>query len=276
MNLHGLLNCIFVLLSGFFSPTGATSFFVRPFSQFTQTAPNIIRGTVERIRVETGVTLDGGKTIYTFADTAVKETIRGSIQSRSIVIRKVGGTKEGMTLDIPGSPEFVEGEDTVLFLSEENEDQSYSVIGMEMGKFGLKEENGQTVLTGGIFNFSNPHAETEHEPGHEAEPTFSNENLDENKRAWSLDELKNLVKSMPPPSLNTTATEAHLLNTTQHKSGNFTETSPTPTLTQSEPENRDDASKNYRQHIALISWILGGIFLLVALIFYLKRRKLLP
>ena len=107
---------------------------------------------ISNIHVENGLTNEGGKTIYTFANLDVKEVLKGTLNFNRILIRKIGGSKDGMTLEIPSSPEFTEGEETVLFLGPEKEDHSFEVTGLELGKYGLQDQNGQVVLTGGIFN----------------------------------------------------------------------------------------------------------------------------
>ena len=172
----------------------ATSFYIRPFSEFTESTPNIIRGKLSGIHVENGVTSDGGKTIYTFANLGIKEVLKGNITGTQIIIRKIGGSKDGTTLEIPSSVEFTEKEEGVFFLSSEREDHSYEVTGMELGKFGIEQKDGDEILTGGIFSYS-------HVPSGVPRDPNVPDRLAENKKPWSITQLRNLIhtqaQSMP-------------------------------------------------------------------------------
>lgn len=181
----------------------ATSFYIRPFSEFTQNTPHIIYGTLSNIHVENGVTTDGGKTIYTFADLEIKEVLKGNISGSKIIIRKLGGSKDGVTLEIPSSVRFKENESAVFFLLNANEDQSYEVTGMELGKFNLIEKNGQQILTGGIFSY------TEH--NHNDHQNADHQVMAENKRTWSLQQLKNLIETQSRLLPESTASNAQPL-----------------------------------------------------------------
>jgi len=194
--MHSILAFLFSMQSAF-----ATSFYIRPFSEFTKTTPNIIRGKISNIHVENGVTPDGGKTIYTFANLQIKDTIKGSISGTQIQIRKLGGSKDGVTLEIPSSVEFTDKEEGVFFLSDEQEDHSYEVSSLELGKFNLVEKNGDEILTGGIFNYSKPR------PGHEHDHPVMAENTEENLRPWSITQLKELVKTQQQLPVSTSENE---------------------------------------------------------------------
>ena len=177
----------------FLNSSDATSFYIRPFSEFTQTTETIVHGTLSNIHTENGLTGDGGKTIYTYANLAIKEVLKGKINSNQILIRKIGGSKDGLTLEIPSSPELIEGEETVLYLSSEKEDHAYEITGLELGKFGLQEKNGELILTGGIFNYGN---KNDAHPGE----TLNNEdpNLKENSQEWSINQLKSMIAKQAP------------------------------------------------------------------------------
>jgi len=181
MNLHFL----FLMCALFGTWTQATSFYIRPFPEFTKDAENVVRGRIHQPHVEFGIAANGERTIYTFAQLEVTEVLKGKIEKREIEIRKLGGTKEGLTLHIPGSPEFQDQEESVLFLTSEKEDHSYEVNGLELGKFGLREEKGELVLTGGILAFS--------QGGESSEAVGPG--VAENKRSWTLQQLKSLIQS---------------------------------------------------------------------------------
>ena len=185
--MHLILASAFSLLT-ISASSFATSFFIRPFSEFTQSAPIVVRGILSNPRVESSITSDGSRTIYTYANLDVKESIKGNVPTGNVLIRKIGGTKDNVTLEIPGSPEFLDGEETVLFLSPQQEDRSYEVTGLELGKFGLKDEKGERILTGGLFAYSkNMENDADGHANRAAD-------LSENQRSWTLSELKTLVQ----------------------------------------------------------------------------------
>ena len=152
MNLHFLL--WIGACSG--SLAGATSFFIRPLPEFARDARYIVRGTLHSVDSEYGSDPAGAKILYTYAKLEVREVLKGTLSEREILVRKVGGTKDGVTLSIESSPQFNENEDTVLFLGEQKDDRSYEIEGLELGKFGLEERNGELFLKGGILAYSKP------------------------------------------------------------------------------------------------------------------------
>ena len=202
MNLHFIL-VLFTLLS---TQSNATSFYIRPFSEFTQSSTNIVRGTMSDIHAANQLTPDGMKAIYTYATLDVKEVLKGDIQKHLITIRKIGGTVDGYTVEIPSSPEFKEGDDTVLFLSAQHEDASYEVTGLELGKFALEEKNGETLLKGGIFNYSKSGSSEE-------EHSQYAKNTEENHKVWSLKDLRALIQKQSPSAAATPPTAPKNLTT---------------------------------------------------------------
>jgi len=164
----------------------ATSFFIQPFPDFTRNAPNIVHGKLHQPRAEYAVTQNGDRSIHTYADLEIKEVLKGSITGQNILIRKAGGTKDGVTLHIPGSPEFQEGEESVFYLSNEiPEDHCFEVVGLELGKFGITEKNGEKIITGGLLGFSS---------GQEANEGIG-PGIVENQRTWSLRQLRSLIET---------------------------------------------------------------------------------
>lgn len=266
MNLKHFL--LWVSLTGCFysSNVYSTSFYIRPMSEFTQTSPNIVYGTITQVRVEKGITQTGRTTIYTYATLEWNEVLKGTINKNPIQIRKAGGTLNGLTLDIPSSPEFHENEKTVLFLSEPNLDQSYDVMGMELGKFSVVQQQGKTFLQGGLLSYD------------ASESASTSE-----KKAWSLQDLRELIqkqslhsqpqkdtqndKSLAQPAQTTPSLATTTANPTSSSvPTQVAEISSTPT-TETKTGNK----------IPLFSGvnftILGLVTLVLSFIFYIKNRK---
>jgi hypothetical protein len=267
MNLHFLF-----LIGVFLAPVAhSTSFYIRPFSEFARDTPNMVRGHLHGTHSEWVITSDGIKSIYTYARLEITEVLKGPIKRPEIQIRKPGGTKDGLTLDIPSSPEFHENEETVLFLGPETDDHSYEVVGMELGKFGIEEKNGETILKGGIFNYSHEHVDDFGQSNPESNP--------ENKRSWSIKDVKTLVQTQsvnPPqkesrPAVSAQASAAPMtqIQATPIPKTPLTESSPSSLLTPS-ATSKTDAPKTVPASFAWVVFLAGAAFFGIFL--YLRRK----
>lgn len=260
------LHAIFALLC-LTGKVWATSLYIQPFSEFVSTSPNIVFGKTSNIRTEKGLSQNGKLTIYTFADFEIQESIKGALPSNRITIRKPGGTKDGLTLDIPSSPEFKNNEEVVLFLSEAKLDQSYEVAGMELGKFGVKKENGEAILTGGIFHFASNGKHDDHHHGN----LLSHSNLEENRKAWSLTDLRELVKKQSPVSTTANPLAEPTSTPSQDPSLPASNQQVLPNANLSPSESNLDISTPIDR--VKIPFLLGILLLFVALFLYLNSRK---
>lgn len=255
MNLHFLLAGLFALQPFSF----ATSLYLPTFSELTKNSAHIARGTLTNIHATNEVTSDGMKAIYTYANLEVKEVLKGNFKKSNIVIKKVGGTVDGYTVDIPSSPEFTEGEDTLLFLSEEKPDQSFEVNNLELGKFELEEKNGELVLKGGLFNYGTGESHEEVLP--------NSKDLSENKKTWTLTALKNLIAGQD--SENTAGTRPGSPVNTQSVAA--TASSDTKTLPTTTAESSKDPSEPKTSSSTL--WAGLGLALLSLALFFKFRKK---
>jgi len=179
MNLHFL----FALCSLHGSTAFATSFFIRPMEEVVAGTPNIVRGFVRSVRVEEQANERGIRTLVTVAELEVREVLKGPLAGSRIEVKRAGGEKNGVQLEIPGAPEFVENEETVLFLNEPLPDRSYEVRDMTLGKFGLDRSGGKELLTGGLLAYSHDHA-AEDSPPAAGTP----------RREWSVADLRRLIE----------------------------------------------------------------------------------
>src|SRR4051812_41609045 len=136
------------------SQAQATTFVQQPFPQTVGEAPVIARGKIGR-GVSDWVTFpDGQKRIYTFFELHDAEILKPPAESqnpgqKTLAIRELGGTKNGIGMQVAGAAQFAEGEDVVVFLNDRNADGSYDVRGMMMGKYQVhKQPDGQETLSG--------------------------------------------------------------------------------------------------------------------------------
>jgi hypothetical protein len=166
----------------------ATSFYPTPFSDKVRNAPHVVRGTAGSSQADWSVGGDGSRRIYTYTDLKVEEVIKGAQISNgsSILMRELGGEKDGLGMRVAGTAEFKQGEDTVVFLGNKNPDGSYDVFGMMTGKFNVRrDDQGEEVLTGGGLS---PWGQWEGLVQHDTGP------LKKDRGKWTLNRLRDLVK----------------------------------------------------------------------------------
>lgn len=77
----------------------------------------------------------------------VEKTVKGSIPP-VIEVVEFGGSVDGMTVWVPGTPEFHPGERAVLLLTRDATDGAWTVTGFAQGKFRVFEDraNGQPLV----------------------------------------------------------------------------------------------------------------------------------
>ena len=138
----------------------ATTFAPVPFPQSVQDAPLIVQGKVGMSYSDWGKNQAESKQLYTYTELDDIQALKGQASEHSIVIREMGGEKDGIGLHIPGTAAFKQGEDIVIFLKNRslgapgsaelpNRDDSYPVHGMMMGKYTLETNSeGEEILKG--------------------------------------------------------------------------------------------------------------------------------
>jgi hypothetical protein len=173
------------------SSAQATTFIPRPFPAHVQDAPLIVRGKVGTVYSDWVATSDGGKRIYTFTEIQLTEVLKGKVAGSSIQARELGGEKDGLGMQVPGTAQFDRGEDVVVLLGERNGDGSHDMQGMMMGKFNVvRDPGGREVLTGGALSFS----------GHVHDAGQGQDGANQDKKTWSLDDLRELIRSQEAAS----------------------------------------------------------------------------
>ena len=170
----------------------ATSFVERPFPESVHDAPVIARGKIGMSYADWAIGSDGRKRIYTFWEFLPAESIKGELASSSrVMIRELGGEKDGVGLHISGTARFDRGEDVVVFLGPPNLDGTQDVHGMMMGKYDIeKDEQGNEYLVGaGVNGLS--------DDGDEARDPRDKERQGDTTpmKKWTLSALRNLVHS---------------------------------------------------------------------------------
>jgi hypothetical protein len=173
-----------LLLSFLIAQATASSFYEQPFPDTVRNAPTIVRGKIGKTETQWTTLPDGSKHLFTYYDVDVSEGFKGGARG-PIRIRELGGTKDGVSLNVSGTAAFDKGEDVVVMLGEANSqvDAAYPVMGMMMGKFNLeKGADGKEYLRGpGIGSAKNP--------------ALRNEHSTESTAQISLEALRDIIKT---------------------------------------------------------------------------------
>ena len=115
------------------SPAGATTVAELTNNQLVDASELIVRGTVTEIWTE----LDADGKVWTRAQVAISDVLKGDHATRAVVVDQLGGTFGGTTTTMPGAVRFSVDEDVVLFL--ETLGSGHMVpVGLTQGKFTVR------------------------------------------------------------------------------------------------------------------------------------------
>jgi hypothetical protein len=184
----------------FSSSVFATTFVEQSFPDSVKDAPNIVRGKVGSSHVNWALGADGVKRLYTFYELSQEEVLKGQISSRSVMLRELGGEKDGVGMQVSGTSSFERGEDVVVMLGPQNRDGSHDVYGMMMGKYNVERGNdGKDYLLGAGLKESLRPELRGHE--HELQGKEEGHNDTHPMSRWSLDLLRQLIKAQAQPQV---------------------------------------------------------------------------
>jgi hypothetical protein len=183
-----LLILLFCILTGGPAIRGAraTSFAPVPFPSRVSESELIVRAVAGKSAGEWVASPGGGRRIYTYTEMRaveiIKEPAGAPLRSKEFKVREMGGTRDGVGMQVSGTAEFSPGEEVILMLGPANEDGSHDVRGMMMGKYRIeKDSEGQEVLRGAGLGGIDSHEVQAFHGTHGTQGT------------WTLDRLKKLV-----------------------------------------------------------------------------------
>lgn len=155
-------------------PALATSFAPREFPETVESTSVIVRGKIGMSYSDWGHDADGVKRLYTYYEVQGSEGLKGELAAPSVMIRELGGTKDGVGLNVVGTATFEKGEDIVVFLRDRNSEGVYDLDGMMMAKYNVAtDSDGKEMIVGpGLMGQNNP-----------------------SHKLWSLDDLKALIQT---------------------------------------------------------------------------------
>ncbi|MGQ0505277.1 MAG: hypothetical protein ACT4TC_08130 [Myxococcaceae bacterium] len=131
------LLCLVALIT---SPSFATTMLRADLTSLTNSSDMVVRGTVRRIEPR----WSGDKLrIVTDVELQVEEVLKGQSR-RSLVIVNLGGVIGDIGQKVPGTPEFSEGEEVIVFL--EARGDRFRVSGMSQGKYKVERSSDGTSV----------------------------------------------------------------------------------------------------------------------------------
>lgn len=95
--------------------------------------------------------------IYTYTRFAVSRTLKGSA-AQTITVKQFGGSADGYTQHISGVRQFLDGEETLLFLrGSVAHDGTQVIVGLMQGHFNVfRDTAGETMVSNGIPQATRP------------------------------------------------------------------------------------------------------------------------
>ena len=123
----------------------ATTVIAPDFDSLVSKADYVVRATVKSVTSEFRATPQG-RAIFTKVELEVLETITG-IPPSPLVLEMLGGTVDGVTMRVDGTPKFHVGDEDILFV-QNNGRQYYPLVGIMNGKYPVKRDaSGAAIVT---------------------------------------------------------------------------------------------------------------------------------
>lgn len=137
----GKLSQIVLLAALLAAPLFATTVKRMELPELVSSSDAIAQGTVE-----SNETRWENKSIVTYTSIRVDEAIKGGPR-RALLIRQPGGTIGNLTLHAPGTPQFTQGSQVIVFLRD-RKDGTFDVVGLGQGKYDIQENFAITNTAG--------------------------------------------------------------------------------------------------------------------------------
>src|SRR6185295_2072896 len=124
-------------------PLSASQFIDLPFDQVASESQYIVRATVSN----TWSAWDSAhEVIYTYATLNVSRYFGDTRGPATLVVREVGGTVDGYTMEAIGFPAIRAGEDVVLMLSQWDDSADLRIHDYNQGKYLVRNRFGKEVV----------------------------------------------------------------------------------------------------------------------------------
>ena len=96
----------------------------------------IVSGEVKSVRFQKSAS---DQSIYTYVKVDVRQVFKGNLADRHIVLKELGGSADGISVVIPGSPHFEAGKQVLLFLNTAP-DGTLHIAHLFMGKYDVTQD----------------------------------------------------------------------------------------------------------------------------------------
>jgi len=166
-------------------PVFASQFVELSFDQVASESQLIVRGTV----VDTYSAWDDAhEVIYTYATVRVSRYFGETTGPDMLVVKEVGGTVDGYTMEAIGFPEVRQGEDVVLFLKAWDDSTDLRIHAYNQGKMLVRERGGRQLVVADSVHQGESHV------GREGRgPSAQVDAADDLNGALSIDELSQMI-----------------------------------------------------------------------------------
>ncbi len=122
------------------SQAQATSFAKTTLKKLVETSTLVVIAKVEKVESRWD---DKHEKIFTYTTISILDHLKGNPGEKNLTIQELGGKVDSQALVVDGSAQFVEGEETLLFLVYHRD--HYWVHSMAMGKFDIVDESGSKI-----------------------------------------------------------------------------------------------------------------------------------
>jgi hypothetical protein len=122
-------------------PAFATTVKKMDLPELVSVSDSIVQGTVESVEARWE-----DKSIYTYTSIRVDEGMKGAPR-RALMIRQPGGTIGSLNVNAPGTPQFKQGDQVIVFLRD-RKDGTFDVVGLGQGKYDIQQNFAVTNVSG--------------------------------------------------------------------------------------------------------------------------------
>lgn len=195
------LTFLFLILSIQFS--WGTQYRYRPFEKELLDIPHLVVAHVLKKDSQL-VNVNEVQRIYTYYEISVEDVLKGSIPNKQkIMVRTLGGTYQGKIENVFGSLQLEVAQKVLLFLTAQNQDQSYDIFGLRHGAV-FFEPDGVTLQGPIITGDNHDHSEKEWNPN----GTTQSHNDTDSERVWTVLRIKEFLLENENSNKNNTINSA--------------------------------------------------------------------
>lgn len=112
--------------------------------ELVKTSDSIVQGRVDDVYTRWD---ENQRMVYTYVSVSVLDPMKGE-RRRSVLVKQLGGTLGAMTQFVAGSPTFSRNEEVILFLKQQTNAATFSIVGLNQGKYDIVDDYAVTNVSG--------------------------------------------------------------------------------------------------------------------------------